>query len=245
MFKGTVGFVAEISGNGMTFPVFDFDPNEPGVEKVEIESLHGYEIKSTIYLACVATQEDGRAAATRVNSAALDRICFLHGIAIEKARITGSQFSSLVSQAGVLSAAAGACALTGSKAAVNIGIPRTKLKQELEQDSPAGERHFELFRSARQSESPVEEFMQMYRILLELYNDSQQMVEKFILSEDPRVPQTPSPFRPVVMETIYSRLRNELAHRRALVSLDSTKVEMGNRIDGLRAIVKRAIELHP
>lgn len=245
MFKGTVNFIAKIRGNGMTFPLFEFNPNEPGVDKVEIEGPHGDEIKSTVYLACVATQDDGRAVATRVNRAVLDRICFFHGIAIEKARISDDQFSPLMSQPGVLATAIGEYVYIGDKVSLTIGIPATKLKNELEQASPAGERHFGLFRSARQSESPVEEFMQMYRILLELNNDSQPMVDEFILSEDPDVPQNPSPIRPGVLETIYTRLRNELAHHRAGVRLDNTKAEMGNRLGGLMAIVKRAIELHP
>jgi len=225
--------------------LFDFNPNEPGVDKVEIEGQHGDEIKSTVYLACVATQNDGRAIATKVNRAVLDRICFFHDIAIENARISSDKFSPLVSQPGVLAVAVGEYVLTGDKVSLVIGITVVKLKDELEQVSPKGECYFGLFRSARQSESPVEEFMQMYRILLELCSDSQSKVDAFILSEDPSIPQTPNPIKPGAMETIYTRLRNELAHRRAGVSLDSTKAEMGNRLGGLTAIVKRAIELNP
>jgi hypothetical protein len=60
MFKGTVKFVAKISKyTGVTFPLFDFDPNEPGVDKVEIEGLRGAEIRSTVHLASVATRKDG------------------------------------------------------------------------------------------------------------------------------------------------------------------------------------------
>jgi len=47
------------------------------------------------------------------------------------------------------------------------------------------------------------------------------------------------------METVYTRLRNELAHKRAGVNIDNTKAEMANRLGGLIALTKRAIELHP
>ncbi len=45
------------------------------------------------------------------------------------------------------------------------------------------------------------------------------------------------------METVYTRLRNELAHQRAGVNLDNTKAEMSNRLSRLIALTKRAIEL--
>jgi hypothetical protein len=88
--------------------------------------------------------------------------------------------------------------------------------------------------------------MHHYNILLMLYNDLQRDVDVFVVGEEPAVPQTQHPMRPAgVMETIYTRLRNELAHQRAGVNLDDTKREMANRVGNLRKLTKRAIELHP
>jgi hypothetical protein len=126
-----------------------------------------------------------------------------------------------------------------------VGIAAAQLKTELEQPSPPGENNFGLFRSARQSLSPVEEFMHLYNILLMLYNDKQADVDSFIVSEDPAVPQTRAPLKQGVMETVYTRLRNELAHKRAGVNLGNTKSEMAQRLGGLIRLTKRAIEMHP
>jgi len=127
-----------------------------------------------------------------------------------------------------------------------VGVPAARLKTELEQASPPGEGNFGLFRSARLSMSPMEEFMHLYHTLLMLFNDSQAAVDAFIRGEDPVVPQTQHPLKgPGVMETIYTRLRNELAHKRAGVNLHNTKTEMAERLGGLIALTKRAIELHP
>lgn len=197
----------------------------------------------------MATHEDGRAIATKVNAAALNRISFFHSIAIENDQSTDAQFVPLNPEPNVhLFAATGFHVITGFAAKCVVGIPAARLKTELEQVSPAGEQNFGLFRSARQSMSPVEEFMHLYHILLMLSNDRQGNVDAFILREDPAVPQTPDPRPhkgPVVMETVYTRLRNELAHKRAGVNLDNTKAEMVNRLGGLIALTKRAIELHP
>jgi hypothetical protein len=78
-----------------------------------------------------------------------------------------------------------------------------------------------------------------------LFNDKQPAVDAFIVGEEPAVSQTPDP-RPghTNMETVYTRLRNELGHKRPGVNLDVTKEEMAKHLGGLIALTKRAIELH-
>jgi hypothetical protein len=259
MFKGSVDFVAQIKGNGLTFPRFDFNPHEPGVDKVEIEGLDGDVIRSTVHLTTVQSREAGISLAKEVNTAALNRIAFCENIAIENARVERDDFSSLEVQLGahVLVAGTGRYSLTGGDVKFTVGRSPERLKAELERATPPGERNYGLFRSARQSMGPVEEFMHLYNILLMLHNDDQPKVDKFIIAEDSSVPQTQQPPKPLRgqrppkaprgqrMETVYTRLRNELAHQRVGVNLDNTKVEMAHRLSDLRMLTKRAIELHP
>jgi hypothetical protein len=248
MFKGSVDFVAQIKGNGLTFPRFDFNPHEPSVDKVEIEGLDGDVIRSTVHLATVASPDDGMVLATKVNTAALNRIAFYHNIAIENARCTRDDFSPIHHQPGVhvLVAGTGRYSVTGGTVKFRVARSGERLKAQLEQAMPPGERNYGLFRSARLSIGPIEEFMHLYNILLMLYNDKQADVDAFIIAEDPSVLQTQHPLKaPGVMETVYTRLRNELAHKRAGVNLDNTKVEMAHRLGELIKLTKRAIELHP
>ena len=248
MFEGSVTFIAAIKGNGLTFPLCVFNPNELGVDKITIEGPNGDEICSTIHLVSVASLDEGRTLAEKVNTAALNRIAYFHNIAIENARLTGSQFFPLHPQSGVHLAASIMGRSVTKAAKVVIGLPAGQLQIELEQSSPPGERNYGLFRSARQSMGPVEEFMHLYNILLMLHNDSQPKVDAFIIAEDPAVPQTQQPSklpRGQRMETVYTRLRNELAHQRVGVNIDNTKVEMARRLSDLRMLTKRAIELHP
>ena len=93
MFKGTVTLNAAIKGHGLQFPAFDFDPHEPGVEKVVIEGPGGDHVVSTAHFPAVATHDDGKELAAKVTTLALDRLTYHHGIAFEEARITGHQFS--------------------------------------------------------------------------------------------------------------------------------------------------------
>jgi len=246
MFNGTVNFVARIKGNGLTFPLLDFNPNEAGVSKVEIEGPNGNEIRSTVHLQNVASQDDGRTLATKVNTKALDRIAYSHAVSIENARTTGDQFSPVNQPPGVHAIAANVNLYISGGAQVAKGVAAALVKAELEQPIKSGEHNFAFFRSARQSLSSVEEFMHLYNILLMLYNDRQVEVDAFIVNEDPAVPQTQHPQKAAgVMETIYTRLRNELAHRRVGVNLNDTKTEMANRLGNLISLVKQAIALHP
>ncbi len=247
MYRGTVSFLARIKGNGLTFPSLVFNPSEPGVEKVEIEGPNGDEIRTTVHLASVASHDDGKALAEKVNTAASNRIAFNHLIAIENARITSHEFLALDPQPGVLTPAAAFYFLNSwAVRRPPIGVAAAELKTELELTSPPGEHNYGLFRSARQSSSAVEEFMHLYNILLMIFNDSQADVDASIVREDPAVPQTQHPLKAFgVMETVYTRLRNELAHKRPGVNLNNTKGEMANRLGELIALTKRAIELHP
>ena len=77
-----------------------------------------------------------------------------------------------------------------------------------------------------------------------IHADNQEAVDAFIFSAEPKVPRTKSPIKSS-METVYTRLRNELAHRRVGTNIESTKSEMTARLNDLIALTKRAIELYP
>jgi len=249
MYKGTVTFRAVITSNGLKFPSCEFHPNEPGVEKVLIESPSGYEILSTVHLTNVATEEVGRAIATKVIIAALDRISFGYSSAVEKSQITSSHFAPVNPPPGAnILIHTGDLVIIGGQRNLIVSLSAAIIKTELERVSPPGERLFGLFRSARRSMGPVEEFMHLYNVLLMLCNkglprELQENVDTFILGEEPAAQQSPHPLFSGVKETVYTRLRNEFAHARAGVNLDDTKLEMATHLAGLIPLTKRAIEL--
>ncbi len=78
-------------------------------------------------------------------------------------------------------------------ASVTVGVDAATIKKELEQPTHPGEQYYGLFRSARQSASPVEAYMHLYNLLLMLYDDSQKKVDRFIVDQDPAVPRTQQP----------------------------------------------------
>jgi hypothetical protein len=255
MLRGIIKFRARIveANKELTFPSFDFNPNEPGVEKVEIEGTKGDEILTTVHITSIATPEAGVDIATKVHMVTLDRISFSHDLAIENGRITESQFSPTdPPPAGQIRITPGTEHMNfyTDAAKVRLGLPDiTGLKAELEKPAPPGERNFRLFRSALQSGSPVEKFMHLYNILLMFFDDDQPgaqgRLDDFVRKERPGVSENVHPKFAGVYETVYTRLRNELGHHRQNVNLDQTKSEMTARLGELIDLTKRAIELHP
>jgi hypothetical protein len=249
MLKGAVKFRSRIVDvdKGVTFPVVEFNVNEPCVGKVEIEGPTGREVRTTVYLTKVTNEPDGISIATKLHRAVLDRISFTYEVALENGRIIESGFEPVDPPPPGdyrITPATGHHVIDGQDVRFERGLSKDRLKNELESQAPAGENNFSLFRSALQSTSQVEKFMHLYNILLMIFRDDQRRVDDFIRNEKPSVPQTPRPDKPRVFETVYSRLRNELGHHRKGVDLAQTKKEMTARLGELIALTKRAIELY-
>ena len=245
MYNGTVTFRAVITSNGLKFPSCEFNPNQASVEKAVIESQSGFEILSTVHLAGVATERVGRALANKVLTAVLDRLAFRYSLAIEDSQIVSSWFAPVDPPPGAeVQLHTGELAIIGQQADLIVGIPAADLKAELERTTLSGEPLFTSYRSALQSRSPAEKFMHLYSLLLRFFEDEQAKVDEFIRSQDSAVPQSPDP-RPgrSNRETVYTRLRNEFAHRRSDVNMQETKAQMEQHLGELISLVKQAIAL--
>lgn len=244
MLKGQVDFVARVLDTGITFTPVHFKPPVSGVESVTVEMRGIEELSGTVHISLVATAADGESLARTVIESIFNRLAFFHGLAIESARVT-SNFSPVSPQPGnYLSPGTGYIHFTGYAPKVIIGISSATIQSELEQLEPPGEVHFGSFRFARLSAGPVKEFMHLYTILLSFFKD-QKKVDGFVVSIEPSVQQTPRPFKQAgILETVYTRLRNEFAHKREGAVLGTTKLEMSKHLVGLRTIVQQAIFQH-
>lgn len=95
-----------------------------------------------------------------------------------------------------------------------------------------------IFRHAMDNDDTVARFLMLYLILY-LLRSNQREIDNLIRSTDPNVDDTPDPRNPGVMETCYTRLRNEIIHRD--VDHEATRQEMSWRTPGLTNIVRTAI----
>ena len=130
MLKGTSAFRSGIRANGITFQKFGFNPNESGVDLIEMEGPDGNEISCTVHLTSVGTSEQGNAIATRLSTGALNRLAVFHSVAIGPTQVTEVQPSPLATP-GVLSAECGEFVITGEAVRCCLGIPAARLRAEL------------------------------------------------------------------------------------------------------------------
>jgi len=110
-----------------------------------------------------------------------------------------------------------------------------------------------LYRLACVQTDPTTRFLLLYQLLLLIHRDSQKQVDEFILARIPGTPHSPGPIlRPGASprsETVYTRLRNELAHVRkgsdgkTPVSTAATIREVEQWVGQLQDLVRAALEI--
>lgn len=98
-----------------------------------------------------------------------------------------------------------------------------------------------IYSAALSQQDSVTRFMFFYNTILNLAGDRQDEVDRLILRIARDTPTSASPQRPSSCETIYTRLRNEIAHNREGATFDSTSSEISERVSRLGEITKRLI----
>lgn len=123
----------------------------------------------------------------------------------------------------------------------------TDVKKLVEQKHHNRFFYYDLFYFALGLTDPLSKFMALYSILLTLCSDRQEKVDKFVISVEPSVATNP-PYRKRksgVLETIYTRLRNQVGHVRPGTTIEVTRNEMETNLSGLVAITQELIRLQP
>jgi hypothetical protein len=240
MLKGKIHFEADVLQGSITFEEFAFPLPGPQTLEAAVVCRVFERVTGWIRVESVASDESGAALAEVCFESLLDRLAFFHGMAIEKARRSGAELEPMSPPIGErLITVSTDIHIRTNRPTVRRTLTSTDLTQVAKITPSRGE-YFSLYRSALQSTSLVEEYMHLYVILLTVFNDSQRNVDEHVRKVEPRVGQSRSP-KTGAMETDYTRLRNELAHRREGVDLKSTKAEILNNLAGLREVVRRAL----
>lgn len=91
---------------------------------------------------------------------------------------------------------------------------------------------------------PVGKFVALYCLLLSLAEDSQVKLDKLLLEIEPTLEQSRSPMYGDRMETIYTRLRNELSHHRSGVDSFSTHAEVSLHLPRFEYFVRSIFQNH-
>jgi hypothetical protein len=241
MYSGTLIFGSRIEG--VQFETITISSAEPVIQKIEIAGAEDGNISMTIHVAGVGPLDD----ATEIGLREATRIAKL--LAFQLGRRVENPFPKsayLRDEARNVTSVDDYMGFTPWCKAVNqLGAETlTSLISALNHPQPPGEADYQLFRACLNTGDAASRFLALYRLLGRLADptgkDRQSMIDAVIRTHEPGVEETPSP-KTGVLETVYSRLRNEYVHRD--VPLPQVCYEMEGHLDGLITVVGEAIRI--
>jgi len=228
--------IFEVQVEGVRFPSLTMpiqsEDYEPATVRIEPKSA----TKDQCFrLTCSISDADGSAARTSATAHLerfLDRITLHHG-----ARFHDFRFVCCTRQLsdGITIIPAPATAMASVHVVRDLSQDELLNTYQTPLPTLAG-----TLRHAWASSDVTVRFLLLYQLVLLVCNDSQDEVDAFIRSKMPEVPNTPSPYKPRD-ETVFTKLRNEIAHNRPDTSLASTRREMSQWVEQLGSLARQAV----
>jgi len=130
---------------------------------------------------------------------------------------------------------------TATVTAGEKSVKKIKKKMKEEYDLAS----LQMFYDAATIIEPIGRFISLYILLLHKFSDSQKQVDNAILKFDPTVSQFKSPHNDKIYETIFTKLRNELSHKRKGVNILKTHDDVKSNIVRFERIAKDLILKKP
>jgi hypothetical protein len=120
-----------------------------------------------------------------------------------------------------------------------------ELKEKLQSGDQERNFLFSSYRFAIRQEDSIAKFMFLYNLLLVIAGDDQKKADELITKYEPEVTKTESPRKKrngeAIIETIYTRLRNEIAHRHETSCPESTSDEVKSLVGQFGFIINQAV----
>lgn len=240
MTTGTISYYALL--NGLELDEIELSNAHPKIDKIKIKTENSDRISIIITLSGVYSSKEAGSIGSEIVNIILDRLSIEFDIPIEEPHCSG--MSLPIDESGKKHIVTGSFVALNDIIAGDIKPGQERIKdliQELEAETPPRNHHLSLYRFSAKQKDPLARFMFLYNILLQLNGDSQKDVDAFIKTCDSGAPQSPRPDKPKIIETIYTRLRNEIAHRRDTVLPEDTAKEIMDNVAAFQSIVKTAI----
>jgi len=238
MATGHIEYSAPIAS--VRFTPIEVPNPHPAVEKVVVEA-DSEQLTVAFHLVDVFTDADANAIVGDLLASIVNRLAFELNVSIGESHMTGSTIPKDVS--GSLHTVSKSLLITYNVAAPThtLGDDRRQKIAELLRQPVARPDLYSAFRFAANQEDAVARFMFLYNILLQLHDDNQRQLDRFVRQQAPRVPQSPRPDKPSVMETVYTRLRNQVGHRRSRAAPGQTRSEIEDNVGSFQELVRTAI----
>lgn len=250
--KGTLKYTCNVLGYIFrSFDPLEIQTTEPWVERVVVECRDETPIMVTVTFASVPSVDTAIISSKVICRTIIGRLALKFGLCVQEPFLSAQELEE--EKDGKTTRVATAYAplsISGKESKKVEHKDVADLKAELEDLRPNKQDYEELYRVAMQAVDGVDRYMSLYRILSLIClnpttgKEDQKYVDDFIVQVTSEIRQFPRPDKPGVLETVYSKLRNEVGHARPGVDLASTRQEMDKRVYELAVVARRAIELN-
>lgn len=242
MLNGTVQFSAPVENNPIEFDEVKLLGRASEVSDVNLRADSANGISVFVNVSNVSSEQDGVAIALGEVEAILDTLAFERRLAIGRPRLSSQAFEDESQSPATKSISSGVTLHLSCSTTTLVRATAETIEDLITNSAPAASIHKQMFRSAIRSNGNVERFMHFYNLLMMLHGDHQGRVDAFIRQHEANVSESQSPHHKAgVMETIYTRLRNEISHHRQGVDLEETKRSMSDHVGRLLEHVRDAI----
>ncbi len=238
MATGSIEYSAPIAS--VRFAPIEVPNPQPAVRKIVVEA-DSDQLKVAFHLTDVFTEVDANTIAGEALSSIIDHLAFELNVSIGEPRMTGVTLPKDAS--GSLHTVSTSVLAMWDVAAPTRTLGEDKRQElaELLEQPIARPDLFSAFRFAANQKDAVARFMFLYNILLQLHDDNQRRLDHFVRQQAPGIPQSPRPDKPNVTETVYTRLRNQVGHRRSRATPEQTRSEIEANVGSFQELVRTAI----
>jgi hypothetical protein len=211
MLKGHISYL--ITGAGVAFdPVTFTFPGSPGVSVTvsapAVTNPDEASIHLRVEIAGPFTRDQAMVEAAAVAAAVCDRLTYQWGRYLPTPTLGDTAFD----EDGVLNLG-NTIGFFCRAAMVSVLGPQStaELQDALARHDFPGDAHLATFRAALGCSDPIGQFLCLYGILMTVAGDDQKAIDTLIELHEPGQVRTPRPDKPHIQETVYTRLRNEVA----------------------------------
>jgi len=227
-----------------------FPLNIPSIESITIINVYPGSAMLEVIISNPSSSDQARQVAEKFLPTILDKIAYFYNL-----RIGQPQLGCIILKA---------IQDDGSREEIDRILTNTNNHQEHITDyhslphsqlidllnSPPNSRkdlYYKQYRIALHSDDPLAQYMLLYSILIQLFQDSQHKVDEFIREVEPEVQIFKKNIQKrekthMKEETIYTNLRNAIAHAQPAATFEEPLKAIQENLGRLRALTQQAIE---
>lgn len=238
--------------DGLELSLIEISLESESIPSVAIETKEEGVVNATCKTDKIYNIAEARNLTDQLIEKISDRLSFFLNVAVKKPVFTGSALPPYPNEENKKQHKLHCTSVIGFDAIVHVVIKpcaekREKIIDFLKKPAMSIDLLISEFAFSISQREHLSKFMLLYNLILQIAGDSQELVDDTIKKIDPSVPVVTTKRKTFnglkeVEETIYTKLRNEIAHKRNGVTKKDTIKEIKSILPKFIEIVKKAVD---